>query len=253
MATQVLKAVKRDTLGRKVARLRKEGVLPANIYGKKMESVAVQLPVVDFQKTFAEVGETGLLELQVDKKTYPVLIHNVQRDSVTEQLLHADFHQVDLKEKITATVPVEFVGESPVEKSGEGIIVHQMNEVEVEALPADLPEKFTVDISGLLKVEDSIKVGELSIDKKKVEVKDDLERIVVSVAPPAKEEVVAPPVPAEGEEGAVPVEGEAAPGETPAEGAPAPEGGAPTAEGGKKSEEGKAEGKPEEKPQEHKQ
>lgn len=241
MAIQVLKAVKRDITGRKVARLRREGVLPGNVYGKKMESVAVQLPVADFQKAFAQTGETGLLELQVDKKTYPVLIHNVQRDSVTEQLLHADFHQVDLKEKITATVPVEFTGESPIEKSGEGIIVHQMNEVEVEALPADLPEKFIIDISGLLKVDDAIKVGELAIDKTKVEIKEDAERIVVSVAPPAKEEVVAPPAPAEGE---VPAEG-AAPGEVPAEGAPAPEPGAPATEGEKKPE-GREAPKPEE-------
>lgn len=211
MAKRVLKTEKRNVLGRKVKRLRREGVLPANIYGKKAKSLAVQVKLDEFQKVFSEAGETGLVELKLNDKVHSVLIHNVQLDPVTDKPLHADFLEVDLKEKVTATVPIHLIGESPSEKEG-GVVVQQMHEVEVEALPTDLPEKIDVDISVLIEIDQAIKVGELKVDKSKVEVKEDPERIVVSVAPPAKEEEVAPPpvveeAPAEGE--AAPTEGEA--------------------------------------------
>lgn len=211
MAKRVLKTEKRNVLGRKVKRLRREGVLPANIYGRKAKSLAVQVKLDEFQKVFSEAGETGLVELKLNDKVHSVLIHNVQLDPVTDKPLHADFLEVDLKEKVAATVPIELIGESPAEKEG-GVVVQQMHEVEVEALPTDLPEKIEVDISGLLEIDQAVKAGELKVDKTKVEIKEDPERIVVSVAPPAKEEEVAPPPAAEE---AAPAEGEQAPtGET---------------------------------------
>ncbi|MAG60012.1 50S ribosomal protein L25 [Candidatus Woesebacteria bacterium] len=260
MATQILSAEKREVSGRKVKKLRRDGILPANIYGKKIESLSVQVPIGDFRKVFKEVGETGLVELKVAGKAYPVLVHNVQLDPTTDEFLHADFLHVNLKEKVTATVPVEFTGEAPAEKTGEGVVVHQLSEVEVEALPTDLPEKIVVDISSLEKVDDAIKVSEFSVDRKKVEIKEeDTERIVVSVAPPAKEEEVAPPSVEEG------AEGEAAEGEeaAPSEGDEAQpkagevkEGEAKAAEGEAKPDGGKPEGKQEakleEKPREQK-
>lgn len=241
MATQTLKAEARKVFGRKVKKLRREGVLPANIYGKKIKSKAVQVALADFKKVFAETGETGVVEVKTNGDTHPVLIHNVQLHPVTDEPIHADFLQVDLKEKVSATVPVEFTGESPIEKTGEGVVVRQVNELEVEALPTDLPEKIIVDISRLVAVGDVVKIGDLEVDRAKVEVKDDPERIVVSIAEPAKEEVAPPPAPAEGE---VPAEG-AATGEAPAEG------GAPAAEGEQKPSSAQAEhartaeGKPE--------
>lgn len=216
MAKRVLKAENREVLGRKVKRLRREGVLPANIYGKKAKSLAVQVKLDEFQKVFSEAGETGLVELKLGDKVHSVLIHNVQLDPVTDKPLHIDFLEVDLKEKVTATVPIHLIGESPSEKEG-GVVVQQMHEVEVEALPTDLPEKIEVDISGLVEIDQAIKAGELKVDKTKVEIKEDPERIVVSVAPPAKEEEVAPP-PAVEE--TAPVEGEAP---APAEGEEAKE------------------------------
>lgn len=205
MATRKLLAEERKVLGRKTKQLRRAGILPANIYGKNIKSQAAQVKLDEFQRVFSETGETGLVELKVNKQVHPVLIHNVQLDPVSDLPLHADFLKVDLKEKVTATVPVELVGESPSEKEG-GVVVQQMHEVEVEALPTDLPEKIEVDISGLLEIDQAIKVGELRVDKAKVEIKDDPERIVVSIAPPAKEEEVAPPPAAE--EAAPPAEGE---------------------------------------------
>lgn len=211
-----LTASKRQILGRKVKTLRRQGILPANVYGRHVKSTAVQVKTDEFKKIFGQAGETGLVGLMVGDDVHPVLIHNIHIDPVTDQPLHADLLEVNLAEKVVATVPIEIIGESPAEKTEEGVIVQQMHEVGVEALPTDLPEKIIVDISGLVAVDDAIKVLQLNVDKSKVEVKDDPERIVVNVAPPAKEEEIAPPaeeVPAE--EGAAPAEGEAAEGEAP--------------------------------------
>lgn len=209
-----LKVEKRIITGRKVKSLRKEGLLPANVYGKKIASQALQVPVKEFLVVYEKVGETGLVELNIDNEIKPVLITNLHTHPVSDLPLHADFRQVDLKEKIQAAVPVEIAGESPAEKSGAGILVQQLNEIEVEALPTDLPEKFVVDVSKLENVDDAIAVKDLSVDRSKITILVEEEQIVVKVEPLAAEEVA--PVPEE-----APVE----------EGAPAPEGETP--EGGK--------------------
>jgi len=103
---------------------------------------------------FQAAGETGLVQLTVEgeEKVRPVLIHRVQLDPVTDRLVHVDFHQVDLKETLIAKVPVELVGEAPAAKQGLGILIQPIAEVEVEALPTDLPEKFEVEVCGLAAV-----------------------------------------------------------------------------------------------------
>lgn len=232
VSQHILAAEPRQVLGRKVKQLRREGVLPANIYGKKIKSESVQVKLPDFQKVYEEVGETGLVALKIGSSEHPVLIHNVQLDSVSDLPLHADFMEVDLKEKVTATVPIEFTGESPIEKSQEGILVPQLREVEVEALPTDLPENITVDVSELDVLGKAIKVADLKVDRAKVEIKGDPEQIVVVIEEPAKVEEPVVAAPTEGEEG-VPV----AEGETPAaEGEAAPEGEAPAPAEEKKEE-----------------
>jgi large subunit ribosomal protein L25 len=224
MDKQTLVAQKRKITGRKVKTLRREGVLPGNIYGKKVKSLAVSVKESDFDKVYKVAGETGLLEIKVDGEARPVLIHNLQKNPVTDALIHVDFLQVDLKEKVTAQVPLELSGESPAEKQGLGTVVQYVNEVEVEALPSDLPEKFQIDKSQLTEVDQAVKISDLSVARGKVEIKADPELIVVKVEPPQKEEEVAPApapegeVPAEGEAPAVPAEGE----EQPKEGAETP-------------------------------
>lgn len=210
MDKQILKAETRKVTGRKVKSLRKEGILPANIYGKKVKSLAVQVKATDLSKVYKEVGETGLIELSLGKEKRPVLIHNVQKDPVEGGLIHVDFLQVDLKQKVTAKVPLEISGESPAEKQGLGTVVQYVNEIEVKALPADLPEKFVLDVSSLEEVDDAIHINDLPINKTKIEISQEPETILVKVEPPQKEEEVAPPPPAEGE--------------VPPEGAPTPEG-----------------------------
>ena len=222
-----LKAEKRKVTGRKVKVLRGQGILPANIYGKDVKSEAIEIKLKEFKGVYKEAGETGIIDLTVGKESKPVLIHNVQVHPATDEVLHVDFLQVNLKEKITAAVPVEVTGESPAEKSGLGTVVLLIQELEVEALPGDLPENFEVDATKLTEVDQTVKVADLKYDKEKIKISEDAETILVKVEPPQKEEVieVAPAATegtAEGTE-EKPAEGTEAPkeGETPKDQAPA--------------------------------
>ena len=196
MDKKILNAESRVIKGRKVKKLRKEGIVPANIFGKKVKSKAISMKLDDFKKVYQEVGETGLINLEIkdkgQKEDRAVLISNVQMDPVSDIPVHVDFHQVDLKEKVTADVPVELTGVSPAEKQSIGTVVLYIDEIEVEALPGDLPEKFVIDISKLEAVDQAIYVKDLDIDKSKVEIKMDLEEIITKVEPPQKEEVIEP-------------------------------------------------------------
>lgn len=224
MAKNRLSAKERKIFGRKVKTLRKEGVLPGNVYGKKFKSLAIELSKKDFEQLFSVTGETSIIDLTIGKKIRPVLVHNVQTDPVTDEPIHVDFLQVDLKQKVTANIPLELVGEAPAEKQGLGTLVQYFDEIEVEALPADLPEKFEVNVSGLTEIDQAIYVKDLKAGDK-VEVKKDPEEIIVKIEPMREEEEELPPTPTEGEEGAV--EGEEKPAEEAPEGeekAEAPEG-----------------------------
>ncbi len=220
---------KRKTLGRQVKKLRAQGILPANIYGKKIKSTAVQVDLKDLEKVYKEIGETGVVELKVkgEKKVRPVLIHNLQLHPVTDLPLHADFHQISLKEKTRLEVPVELIGEAPAEKEELGILVTLLDSLEVEALPTEFPGKLEVDISNLKEIGDSVRVSDLKVDRKKVKILASENEIVAKIEPLAKEE--APPPEEEAPEEAPPEEAkpkEAKPEEArpePAEGKKPPE------------------------------
>ncbi len=206
-----LKAEDRKLTGRKVKTLRASGILPANIYGRDVKSVAVSISDKDFRDVFKKAGETGIVEITLGKETRPVLVHNVQVHPATGAILHVDFLQVNLKEKVTAQIPVELIGESPVEKSGVGTLVLLVQELEVEGLPGDLPKSFEIDATKLTEVDQVVKISDLKYKKDEIEVKADGETIIAKVEPPQKEEVIEVPV------AEIPVEGEAPKeGETPA-------------------------------------
>ncbi|WKZ25346.1 MAG: 50S ribosomal protein L25 [bacterium] len=206
-----LKTEKREVVGRKVKTLRKAGKIPANIFGKNIKSETIVVDAKEFREVFKTAGETQLIDLGGRS----VLVSKVQVHPVSGDMLHIDFRQVDLKEKIEAKIPVELIGESPAEKQNLGTVVQQLDEIEVEALPTDLPENIVVDQSILAEVDQAIYVKDIKLDSK-VTVITDGESIVAKVEPPQKEEVVEAPVPVEGE---TPAEGEAPKeGETPAEG-----------------------------------
>lgn len=219
MAQAVSLEVKaRDLVGKKVKRLRKEGIVPANIFGTGIKSTSIQVNFKDFASVYSKVGETGLVELKEGTSSYPVLVHQIQKEPRTDVVLHVDFHQVNLKEKTTANVPVVLTGESPIEKSKEGIVLQSMNEVEVEALPTDIPHNIEINIESLTEVGQTVQVKELKVDKSKVEIKADPEAVVVTVQTAELKEEVAPEAPAEVEVISEKAEGEeGAEGETPAE------------------------------------
>lgn len=191
-----LNVQKRTLTGRKVEQLRRKLVLPANIYGKDIKSLAIELPLKEFKSVFTQAGETSLINLSVDKesKPRPVLVNHVQLDPVTDEFLHADFRQVDLTKKVTVMVPLELKGEAPAVVKG-GVLVRLVSEVEIEALPTDLPDKLEVDISGLIEIGQSITLKQVPIAAAKVKLlTENLDELIVKVEAPAKEEepVVAP-------------------------------------------------------------
>lgn len=230
-----IEVIKRELLGKKIKKLRKDGILPANIYGKDIKSQAVQLPLKEFEAIFKEVGKTGLLDVMVDGTARPALIHNVQVHPVTGLPLHIDFYQVNLKEKITTMVPVVITGEAKAVTDKVGLLMTPATEVEVEALPEDLPENIEINVEPLAAIDEQITVGDLKLPAG-VTVLTDAGQVLVKVAELVSKEAeeLAAQVAAEAEAAAA----EAAPTEEGEEGAE------PAAEGEAK-EEAKSEEKPE--------
>jgi large subunit ribosomal protein L25 len=213
-----LTAEKRDLIGRQVKQLRAKALLPGNVFGKKVKSLSIQIPLPDFKKLFSTAGETTLIDLLLKSESSPraVLIANVQIHPVTQAILHVDFHQVTLTEKVTANIPIELTGEAPAAKELGGVVVNPVSELEIEALPTDLPDNFIIDLSTLKQIGDAFTISDLKFDKSKVVIAADPSTVLVTIQEP-KEEVVEAPTPTEAE---IPSAGEAA--ET-KEGEPAPE------------------------------
>lgn len=163
MQKHTLKVTKREVFGKKVKRLRKEGSLPGNIYGHDFASVAVQMPTKEFNDVFEKAGHSGVVELALDGKTIPTLIHEVTSHHITRDVLHVDFYKVNLKEKVKAVVPVVLTGEPQAVTEKLGLLMHTLSEIEVEALPTDLPENVEVDVTSLAAVGDGVKVADLKV------------------------------------------------------------------------------------------
>jgi large subunit ribosomal protein L25 len=229
---QTLAVRPRQVVGKKVARLRRDGVLPGVVFGGHKDSAAVQTDLRSFERSYRRWGNTTLLSLEgLDGDAIPALIHGVARDTMTGRLLHVDFQRVSLTEKTHAEVPLHFVHESPAVKTLGAVLVHARDHVTVEAFPQDIPHAIDVDLTPLVEIDDALFVRDLVFDKTTVRIIDDPDELVVKAVPVRIEEepVVAAAVPAEGE--------------VPAEGAEAPaEGAAPAAAGA--AAPGAAAGKP---------
>ncbi len=163
MSTQKLPAEPRTVTGKKVQKLRTTGFIPATVYGKTTQPLSITVGEPQFAKVYAITGETGLIELTIEGKIHPVLVHTVQKDPVYNTVLHIEFHQVDLKEKVHAEIPLEFIGEPLAVKEKLGIFLSLIDHVEVEALPTELPEKIEVDCTHLAAVNDQIVVANLPV------------------------------------------------------------------------------------------
>ena len=216
-----LTAEKRTILGKKLKKLRRDGITPGNVYGKNIKSQAVQVDTKEFSEIYKEVGETGLVDLTLSDQVIPVLVQNVNKN-FRNQVLHADFYQVNLKEKVKAAVPLEIIGEPKAVTDKIGLLMNILSEVEVEALPEELPEKIEINVEHLANIDEQVTVADLKVPAG-VEILTDKEQVVSKigelVTKEAAEEAAAEAAAAE----AAKVEGgaEAAVAEATAEGAEA--------------------------------
>lgn len=210
--TLKLKAKLREKLGKKSSQVRAEGKIPAVLYGHKVDNVNLEINYIDFEKALKEAGESTLIDLTIDdREPIKTIISEVQVQPGKGRFIHADFHQINMKEKIHAHIQLKFIGESRAVKEDGAVVVHNISELEVKCLPSDLVHEIIVDISNLNDFDDSIAVKDLSLPKGLEVLHHEPGNIVVSIARP-KAEVIEEPVvavPAEGEAGAeaVPAEG----------------------------------------------
>jgi len=203
-----LKAQTREEVGKKLESLRKKGIIPAVVYGSGHKPVSVQVDYDEFRKVFEQAGESTLIKLKIGNEAKNVLIHEVAKDPVEDEFIHVDFYHVRMDKVIKAGVPLVFEGEAPAVKTLEGVLVKNITEIEVEALPKDLPREIKVDISGLDSFDKHVRIKDLALPLG-VKIELDPEETIVSVMPPRKEEEIKPveEVPAEAVE---PIPGEAA-------------------------------------------
>lgn len=160
----------REVLGRKVKSLRREGFIPAELYGQGLKNLHLTVKTRDFQKVFLAAGENQLVTLLVNGEKRPVMIYKVARHPLSGEILNIDFYQVRLDEKIRVRVPLEFVGESPAVKAG-GILIKALSEVEVEATPHKIPHSFTADLSLLKAVGHVLHLKDIAEINKDKEIK----------------------------------------------------------------------------------
>lgn len=195
MEKVVLKAEKRNVVGKQVKALRREGKLPGVIYGRHVEPIAISLEAHSTGLAMAKLTSSSLVTLNVDGTEYPALVRERQRDYIKGVLTHVDFLAVDLKETIRTFVSLHFFGVSPAVKDLNGVLVHNLERLEVECLPTDLPERIEVDISVLAQIGDGIRVHEV-VKSDKVTILSDGDEMVAVVTLPKEEaadEVVAVP------------------------------------------------------------
>lgn len=184
--TSVLKAKSRSELGRKVNSLRKRGFLPAVVYGEGVPSQSISVPIKEFEKVYLEAGESTLVSLDVDGKLFNILIHDLTFDPIKGSPTHADFYAVRMDKEIRTKVPIEFLGESPAVKNDGGILVKVMQEIEVEALPINLPHNLTINISQLVALESRLFVKDILLPEG-IKLIVDLDDVVVIVEAPRSE------------------------------------------------------------------
>jgi len=175
-----LEASKRDTLGKKVRFLRRQGLTPANVYGAATESMALQIETPLLERLIARVGKNALITIKVDGKRRVTMIRDIDRDVLTDQLLHVGFFQVEMTHRVKVEVPLVFVGESQAEKVSRLMLIHNLSAVHVEALPADLPRNIEIDISQLAEAGQAIHVKDIPVGENVV-VLTDPDEVVVHV------------------------------------------------------------------------
>jgi len=208
-----LKVTKREVLGKKVKHLRRQGITPVHLFGHGIESLALQCNTGELERVLGQAGQTRLISLKLAKEKKPrtAVVREFDRDWRKGELVHVDFYQVKMEEKIKLEVPVVLVGEAPALKSKAHMLEHELGTLTVECLPAKIPTSLEVDISSLTELEQAIRVKDIPLDKG-ITVLNDPELVVAKISLRPVEKVEEKVVEEVAEE-AVEAPGEAAPGE----------------------------------------
>jgi large subunit ribosomal protein L25 len=162
-----LKVANRGILGKKVKHLRRQGITPVHVFGHGIESLALQCDARELERVLSQAGQTRLINLKLAKEKKPrtVVVREFDRDWRKGQLVHVDFYQVKMEEKIRVEVPVVLLGEAPALKSKENMLEHELGTFTVECLPAKIPNNIEVDISSLTELDQAIRVKDITLDK----------------------------------------------------------------------------------------
>ncbi len=188
MEEVILKAKRRNVIGKQVSAIRRAGQLPAVIYGHYIDPISIELDLHDASISLTGLAPSALVTVDVEGTPHKALVREKQRNKITGILLHIDFLAVSMKEKLRSQVYIELVGLSPAIKDFNGVLVTGNDEVEVECLPQDLPERIVVDISILQKIGDGVYIRDLSIPEG-VKILDDPDTMVALITAQAAEEV----------------------------------------------------------------
>jgi large subunit ribosomal protein L25 len=178
-----LTVTNREILGKKVKHLRRQGITPVHLFGHGIESLSLQCDTGEVERVLGQAGQTRLISLKLNKEKKPrtVVVREFDRDWRKGQLLHVDFYQVKMEEKIRLEVPVVLSGEAPALKSKANMLDHELGTLTVECLPAKIPASLEVDISSLAEPEQTIRVKDVALDKD-ITVLNDPELVVVKIS-----------------------------------------------------------------------
>jgi len=178
-----LEVTNREILGKKVKHLRRQGITPVHLFGHGIESLALQCDTDELEQVLSQAGYTGLIGLKLDKEKKPrtVVVREFDRDWRRGKLLHVDFYQIKMEEKIKLEVPVVLVGEAPALKSKDNMLEHELETLTVECLPAKIPASVEVDISSFTEPGQAIRVKDIALDKD-ITVLNDPELVVVKIS-----------------------------------------------------------------------
>jgi large subunit ribosomal protein L25 len=178
-----LSTSKREILGKKVRFLRRQGITPVHLFGRNVEPMPLQCDTTELQHVLARTGMTGLINLKIDKTKEPrnVMVREVQKEPRTGQLLHVDFYQVRMEEKIRVEVPIVTVGEAPALRFKENFLAHELNNLTIECLPDEIPSRVEVDLSNLTEAEQAIHVKDIRLDDG-ITILDHSDQLVVKIS-----------------------------------------------------------------------
>ncbi len=191
MEKLVIQASPRNSVGKKVKALRRAGKLPAVLYGHGLDTQSLELNAHDFNKIYESAGQNTILDLKIEGgDSFNVLIHDISRDAVSDQLLHADLYRVKMDEEIRTNVPLHFTGESTAVFQDGGSLLTNLEELEIETLPAKLPANIEVDISVLDDFEKTITVADIKAPEG-VEILNEQDELIAKVEPPRSDEELA--------------------------------------------------------------